>query len=269
MTSLKRWKAKLTFLRMAMVETLSTNLTESKSEKRVVLVPGSVQRGRNFSIQYVTPDGGSAIICKIPGEGMAFTTLRSPSGTGKSTLLECFIRQLRDRTPTAQGSLAFVATDGRNLPPSLSIGVVPQNPPFVKHWPLHKLLPTDPWTAPEVFGSEKWKSIRSRLMGELSGGEQRRVYACSVLEFLHQRAGDAIVLVLDETLDGLNPQGAGRFIEGIAAGWSSRGEARPLYVLLVTHLPTVATKIPELVRATLEVVAESSAVLRVSVMAAP
>jgi ABC-type Mn2+/Zn2+ transport system ATPase subunit len=101
-------------------------------------------------------------------------------------------------------------------------------------------------------------------MGQLSGGQQLRVYACSVVEYLHRSTADAAILVLDETLDGLNPEGAGAFIDGIAAAWTC-GDNRPLYLLLVTHLPSLAATTPEVIRVELQVIDEGSSHLRVEV----
>jgi ABC-type Mn2+/Zn2+ transport system ATPase subunit len=234
---------------------------EEGSTKKILVVPGGVSRGKGFTIQYVTESGTAEPLCVVPRAGAAFTTLRSPSGTGKTTLLECFVRHLRDRGESKSGQLSFIASEGINAPPTFSIGTVPQNLHFVKHWALRRLLPADTWAAPAAFGAA-WEGLKTRLMGQTSGGQQRRVYACSVLERLHRTSGTAVILVLDETLDGLSTKGAGGFVDGAAQAWRTHDQ-RVLYLLLVTHLPEVEASVPEAVRASLEVVSDSSTNLRV------
>jgi hypothetical protein len=227
------------------------------------LEPGDVRRADNFSITYRTSDGGPLRLCSLPSTGAALTVLRSPSGRGKSTLIERFVRCLRDNVSFASGALRFSASGGgRDIEP-LSVAVVPQHPPFVRHWPLHRLLPPDTWSAPAGFGNE-WEGLKSRLLGHLSGGQQRRVYACSALEMLARSESDASVLVLDETLDGLNPSGAGAFIEGITQRWATVTEA-PLLLFVVTHLPVLEVALTPAALA-LEVIREASTRLEVKVV---
>jgi ABC-type Mn2+/Zn2+ transport system ATPase subunit len=227
-------------------------------------MPGGVKKAGAFTLQYVTDKGSPVTICTLKPSTATLTTLRSPSGTGKSTLLDRFVRCLRDNTPHATEDLAFRVSVNSSRSPSLSIGTVPQHPPLVKHWHLERFLPAPSEIAGAAFGQEGWSRIKGRLVGRLSGGQQRRIYACSVLERLHRQPGDAAVLVLDETLDGLNPSGAGEFLTRVSDAWQALDE-RALSFLLVTHLPALDTKVPETVSASLELVEEQVDEIRIKV----
>lgn len=216
-------------------------------------------------MRYVTESGSSLPICRIVEQRLSLTTVRSPSGTGKSTLLERFVGRLRDRASSSVGELDFTLTARDGTHPSVAIGIVPQNPPLVKHWSLQRLLRAENWTAKAAFGADAWNGFSRRVLGELSGGQQRRVYACSVTESLEQRPADAAILILDETLDGLNPGGAGEFIDRLASAWSER-QQRPLHILLVTHLPAIdSERAVEISSVSLGVVKESAEELTVRV----
>lgn len=245
-----------------------TSLPDSHSSvpdsRDVHLVPGIVAKAKDFRMRYVTESGGSLPICRIVGQRPSFTTVRSPSGTGKSTLLERFVGRLRDRTVSSVDDLDFTLTARDGSHPSVAIGIVPQNPPLVKHWSLQRLLCAESWAAKAAFGSN-WNGLGRRVLGELSGGQQRRVYACSVTESLEQRSADAAILILDETIDGLNPDGAGEFIDHLVTAWSER-QQRPLHILLVTHLPTIAAVCAvEVFRISLGVVRDTASELTVRV----
>jgi ABC-type Mn2+/Zn2+ transport system ATPase subunit len=220
----------------------------------VWLRPGVVERDGGFSMQYILANDGATALCRIPASGVAFSTIRSPSGSGKSTLIERLVTSLRDSTSYGKDSMSFNARTSSGEEASLDIAVIPQTPPFVKHWQLGALLPSNSAFALAAFG-DHWESIKNRQVGQLSGGQQRRIYACSAIETLTSRNGHAAVLVLDETLDGLNPSGAGEFVTRISEAWAKKN-SRALYLLIVSHLPTIETEVPENVRASLMIVKE-------------
>ncbi|UZJ39803.1 ATP-binding cassette domain-containing protein [Prosthecochloris sp. SCSIO W1102] len=231
----------------------------------ISLLPGVVKKGNTFSIFYQTDNGGQFRFCQSSNDQVGYTTLRSPSGTGKSTLLQRFIDCLKHNKQREQNDLNFILSHkDQNINSHLSIGKVPQNPSFVKHWHVSKLLPENSWAGNAAFatGAKKWSDIYTNRMGELSGGQQRRIYASSVLEKLSYSNCTTAILVLDETLDGLGTEGAGQFLTNIAKAWMTQNE-KALYILLVTHLPEIYTEITEAVKARLTIIEESQSQLKI------
>ena len=110
----------------------------------ISLTPGHVNKSHNFKLNYVTVSGQPLTLCRIHDNKVAFTTLRSPSGTGKSTLLQRFVEYMRNDFQGKSGDLSFFVS---NRPESLSIGKVPQSPTFVRHWGVKRFLPKDSWAA--------------------------------------------------------------------------------------------------------------------------
>lgn len=229
----------------------------------ILVVPGTVKKSDSFSVNYVTETGHPVVLCKLQKCGVALTTLRSPSGTGKSTLLQKFVNYLKDNHSGTSQDLCFSISRKSGL--TYSIGKVPQSPSFVKHWRVGSLLPKEGWFGKAAFGDEQWQVIFDRRMGELSGGQQRRIYASSVLERLSVEKCEQAVLIMDETLDGLGENGAGKFINDVAVTWNENVK-KSLYILLVTHLSVIHTDVPEVVKASLSILSESQSSLEIKVV---
>ena len=243
---------------------MSTNVADNPTS--ILMTPGIVNKANQFSINYVTEDGSPFVICKLQEQTVGLTTLRSPSGSGKTTLLQKFVNYLKENHSGTSEELGFVVSRGvASFPSSLVIGKVPQNPSIVKHWYVSSILPRESSFGEAAFLKDKWFDIYNRQIGELSGGQQRRVYALSVLEQLIIEDAEQAIIVMDETLDGLGSVGAGEFINRISKEWVRKSKSKSLHILLVTHLSNIKTTVTESVSASLSIVDETQFKLTVLV----
>lgn len=229
---------------------------------KIYMNPGAVKKRDNFELKYISDNGSQIVLCDIEQGCVAFSTIRSPSGTGKSTLLQRFIECLKEEDAVKVDELSFRPSE--NI--LLSVGKVPQAPSIIRHWRVSRLLSKDSWIGKAAFGINRWNDIYDRRLGELSGGQQKRVYASSVLENLSVNSDDSEIpiLIMDETLDGLGEVGAGEFISRISEGWSQY-KNKSLYLLLVTHLASIKTSVPEVIKVSLNIVNETSDGININV----
>lgn len=199
---------------------------------------GMIAVSHDFSIYYRVDDH---VPCQLssprPGDEFALTLVHSPSGSGKTTLLRELYAHIHRHAGSSNLNFDFhpdYTDDSR-----LACGFVPQHPPLVKHWKCSSLLPTTPRFLnvmfPE-FSRPEQQSLPSRRLGELSGGQARRLLACSALEGLCSNYdGSAAFLLLDETFDGIGAPALVDCLKGLRDSWSMHANS-PLHVLLVSHL---------------------------------
>jgi ABC-type Mn2+/Zn2+ transport system ATPase subunit len=157
----------------------------------------------------------------------------SPSGSGKTTFLEQLYHRLVDGPEGVELNFSFAPDIDRQ--DSILTGYVPQNPPMVNHWPVSALVRRNSPYLRVLFPDDTSDQFFRRRLGELSGGQKRKVYACSTLDRLASRRVRSAFLLLDETFDGLGEVEAARCLDGIGREWL---QAQPgsLHILLVSHL---------------------------------
>jgi ABC-type cobalamin/Fe3+-siderophores transport system ATPase subunit len=175
------------------------------------MTPGSILELEKISFAY---DGGSVALDGVdlrfqPGELVALT---GPNGSGKSTLLKCAARVLTPRS----GTIRLDEEDIRRWEPKAyarAVGYLPQNPEPVV--PIRAIDVVLSGRAP-YLGRFSWESahdfeeaaralhlcdadhLGERYLGEMSGGERKRVFLARVL------AGAPRVILLDEPLTALD-----------------------------------------------------------------
>lgn len=196
------------------------------SDAAVSLRGLTVRRGGLTILRDITADiplGGSTVIV-------------GPNGAGKSTLLLCIIGEL-----ACEGSVTFPAFDG---PPRMAY--VPQHVRLDAGLPLTVLefmtlgSRRPLWLGMAAAARERALShlsmvqadhLAHRRMGDLSGGEQRRVLLASAL------ARHPALLLLDEPAAGVDAGGERLFWKVLAAAGQEQGFTR----IMVSHnLPLTA-----------------------------
>ena len=155
--------------------------------------------------------------------------LIGPNGSGKTTVLRSILGQLPHR-----GTIRLALED-----PQRQLGYVPQNPSFDASLPvtvrdlfalstpgrplfLRRRSPPTMESLLERVGAD---GLSGRLLGQLSGGELRRVLLARAL------IGEPIFLLLDEPAASLDDAGAERFDELLIGLSKDRG----LTLLTVAH----------------------------------
>lgn len=181
------------------------------------------------SMTFEVPAGGCWVWPDAAPDGwIRLSLLSGRSGSGKTTLLRALYTRIRYGRDTTDGLLDF----GPDLKAEdASVAYIPQLSPEVSHWKVSELVSRENSFLHGVFGKE----VLRRRLGELSGGQQRKVYLCSALELLASARATSRFLLLDETLDGLGADEAVRTIQHLRQVWQAQGQA-PLHVVLVTHL---------------------------------
>jgi ABC-type cobalamin/Fe3+-siderophores transport system ATPase subunit len=229
----------------------------------VSLAAGIVKLSNSFEISFESEQTGYARLFELGNESPAFAFVRSPSGTGKTTLLRLFYSYLRQRPLPLGTTLSFQLQPNDQAVLPRAVGFVTQDPPKLSHWRVSDLLPHSSAYLQAFFPSD-WADLYGRRLGELSGGQRKRVFIASVVEGLARRAEKLAFLLLDETLDGLGVVGAEACLRAIASVWSLSSD-RPLYVLVVTHLDDTGFLVGmRAARISLGVVSDSSTQLRVA-----
>lgn len=201
---------------------------------------GSVRVGKtSYCIKYVCEK--PVALWEASAGAFVATVVASPSGAGKSVLLGTIYDRLRG----AQARTAEVRFD---FSPDLdrldlvSVGYVPQNAPLVKHWRVKALLPAQSEFLKCFFPGDRHVSVLESSLGQLSGGECRKLYACSALERLAASRSADSYLLMDETFDGLGASEASRCLSEIQTVWSTN-RTNPLHVMVVSHLDESDIKI--------------------------
>ena len=156
--------------------------------------------------------------------------LIGPNGAGKSTLLAALL-----------GQIAFTGTIRRRLPDGATIGYVPQS--FVadrtlpitigeflalsrQRWPVCLgLRPVARAKTAELLAKVGLAGMERRRLGELSGGELRRVLLANAIEPVPE------LLILDEPASGMDRASKDRLDEVVKAAAKEHGAA----VLMVSH----------------------------------
>ncbi|MBQ9452091.1 MAG: metal ABC transporter ATP-binding protein [Desulfovibrio sp.] len=183
--------------------------------------------------------GGRDILKDICAQAPAggSTVLVGPNGAGKTTLLMCLLGEQR-----YAGHIAF--SDGKRLPRtayvpqllSLDRGLPLRVDEFLtlhrQHRPLwFGMRATAVRDAMHLLSLVRAEHLASRRMGDLSGGELRRVLLASAL------GRDPELLILDEPEAGVDVRGERLFWELLDAARSARGFTQ----IMVSHnLPLVA-----------------------------
>jgi ABC-type lipoprotein export system ATPase subunit len=198
---------------------------------------GLVRLASRFCIEYQVAGSDRCLLVKSqPESRFTMTLVRSDSGAGKTTLLLRLHLRLLGRELEKSDSLLFDFTPDLTTSTRLSCGFVPQNPPIVKHWKATQILPSNSSFIDCFFDSGEASTIKQRRLGELSGGQCRRVYACSALErLLNHNDKHLCFLLLDETLDGIGASDFVKCINSLRSTWN-RVASHPLHALVVTHL---------------------------------
>ncbi len=199
---------------------------------------GAIAVSSDFSISYTVHDHQPCQLSNpSPDDTFALTLIQSPSGSGKTTLLRELYAHIHRQAGSSKLNFDFHPdyTEGSRI----ACGFVPQHPPLVKHWICNSLLPTTPRFLdvffPEFSETER-EALPSKRVGQLSGGQARRLLACSALEELcSDHEGSAAFLLLDETFDGIGAQPLVECLNGLRTSWSTHGK-KALHVLLVSHL---------------------------------
>ncbi len=147
-----------------------------------------------------------------------FIGLIGPNGSGKTTLFKVLLGLL----PPMQGQVRIMGKSvkkGRQ-----DLGYVPQKVEFDRDFPiavwevvrlgrlgkrrmLQGYTPKDDEYVTEALRSVDMLHLRDSPMGELSGGQQKRVYLARALAMQPQ------ILLLDEPLASIDPQGASQLYE--------------------------------------------------------
>lgn len=177
-----------------------------------------------YVLTYAVPADG--VVMWQPSHALSLCLVRSPSGTGKSTWvasLDDWLRGIRRRSE----KLSFVAQGGADSSRN-AVALIPQNPPIVKHWRVRDLVPEPCAYLTALLTPD----VLTKRVGELSGGQIRRLYTASSLAKLAESPAEQCFLLLDETFDGLGVDEAADRLKRIADVW----KGKPLFVLLVTHL---------------------------------
>lgn len=183
-----------------------------------------ISRGGSYVLEDVSataPAGGS-------------TVLVGPNGAGKTTLLLGMIGEL-----PFQGRILF--SDAQRLPRT---AYVPQQLALDRGLPLRVdeflalnrqrrplWLGLSSWSGPDVLALVRAEHLAHRRMGDLSGGELRRVLLAGAL------ARDPELLVLDEPEAGVDVRGERMFWELLDAARRERGFTQ---VMVSHNLPLVA-----------------------------
>lgn len=195
----------------------------------VRLPAATAQLTDQFSIRYALLD--DAHLWRKPKSGLVGTTaLTAHSGMGKSTLLGHLFRRLRHLHNSA---FPFEFSPDLHVSAAIEVAFVPQNPPFVYHWPLGRVLPGGSPFYDSLMPTKPFDA--TRRLSQFSGGEIRRIYASSCLAFLAASEARTAFLLLDETFDGVGPVEMERCLKSIRECWISHVPNRSLQVLLVTH----------------------------------
>lgn len=200
---------------------------------RVESFGGTVTKGPSYSIKYIVDEAAPATLWGITTERISWCIVSSPSGSGKTTFLEQLYHRLVDGPEGVKLNFSF-APDIDRLDSTIT-GYVPQNPPMVNHWPVSALVRQNSPYLRILFPDDMSERFFGRRLGELSGGQKRKIYACSTLDRLASRGVRSAFLLLDETFDGLGEVEAARCLEGIGREWNEK-QSGSLHLLLVSHL---------------------------------
>ena len=200
---------------------------------RLPVVPGKpsaiAKLTNQFSLCYSMEHPG--YLLKKPTNGLVGTTaLTAQSGTGKSTLLMHLFNRLRH---VHHSAFPFEFSPDLHPTAAIEVAFVPQNPPFVYHWRLGRVLPRGSRFYNALMPSKQFDP--TRRLSQFSGGEIRRIYASSCLAFLESSKAPASFLLLDETFDGIGASEMVRCIKDIHQCWTDHVQGRSLQILLVTH----------------------------------
>lgn len=199
---------------------------------------GTVAVSTDFSIRYTVAQNRPCWFSQpTAGTNFSLTLIQSPSGSGKTTLLRELYAHIHRHGGASKLNFDFrpdYTDDSR-----IACGFIPQHPPLVKHWRCGALLPKASRFL-EVFFPEFESSELAKLsvkrVGQLSGGQVRRLLACSALEELcDDDQADVAFLLLDETFDGIGAAALADSMTRLRAVWLEKA-TKPLHVLLVTHL---------------------------------
>ena len=216
-----------------------TNLDlAGNSHLRLSTRGGTVAISSDFSIHYTVADDRPCwLSTPIVGTRLTLTLIQSPSGSGKTTLL----RELYSHIQRHGGAskLRFDFHPDYTEETRIACGFIPQHPPLVKHWRCDSLLPKSPRFFgvffPE-FDEAELKKLPSKRVGQLSGGQVKRLLACSALEELCSTdQAHLTFLLLDETFDGIGAPALVESLGELRSRWLQLA-AKPLHLLLVTHL---------------------------------
>ncbi len=162
--------------------------------------------------------------------------LVGPNGSGKSTLIKCMLGLIK----SSKGDISLFGSPPSAMKNRESIGYLPQRMEFFN--------PRFPTTVNEVIfqgmianrrvgkksaGQEiekivelfDLKALRSRLIGELSGGQQQKVFIARAL------VNEPDFLILDEPTSALDPEVRESFFELL----HELNEKKNVTIVLVTH----------------------------------
>ena len=132
-----------------------------------------------------------------------FLGIIGPNGAGKSTLFSCMLGLLQNY----EGEIKFFSQDIKKSKKYLKqIGYVPQKPIFEKNFPatvrevVRMGLPriTHEKRVDEVLQQVWIHELANRRIGELSAGQQQRVFIAKAL------ASEPKILILDEPVTGID-----------------------------------------------------------------
>ncbi len=182
----------------------------------------------NFSIKY---ENSFNIWERDDNYNFAFTIFKGPSGCGKSSLIREIYEHIKFNKQNEQIEFNFNPNLGSHA--NNNIAIVPQKCIIAKHWRVSNLIPTDSEIFRCFFPNQNG-NILNRRMGELSGGQQLRVYTVSCLEQIRSLGKNYNFLLLDETLDGIGSEDLITYLRNLQDYWEDSGDN--LQIALITHL---------------------------------
>lgn len=204
-------------------------------KQSVFFFGGAVTVGRSFQIVFDCANGvqiwnrtePTCLLCLCQGA----------SGSGKSTFLRCLYNHIHGRNLPAESGVTFSFEPAveRN---QMSIALIPQDVTIVRHWRLSELFPIESPFFNVLFSDRNGIDFRKAVLADFSGGQQMKIYVCSVLEKMISEKRQANFLILDETLDGLGVTDANHVLSRIAKQWNDRTSGESLHILAVSHLPS-------------------------------
>ena len=179
--------------------------------------------------------------------------LIGPNGAGKTTLLRILLGEL---SPTS-GQVTLFGTPAKHFRDRTRIGYVPQKATQIElHFPVtveevvslgrvakaglfRKLGHADRAAIDRALGAMDITRLRRRLLSELSGGEQQRVFIARAL------ASEPEVLILDEPTVGVDVDAQEKFYELLNRLNTDKGGN--LTLVLVSHdIDVVANEVTKL-----------------------
>jgi len=194
-------------------------------------------RGSQFELVFIFRAGINSCVILKDNRASSFvlTLIDGPSGSGKTTFLGELYKHLSSKG-AAPCAIRFDFNPFMGAAASVAVGYIPQNMQMVNHWRVSSLVSERSLFFRGFFPNEEFDVVRDKYLSELSGGQRKKIYACSMLDRLMAERADSVFGLLDETFDGLGAQEAHQCISMIRELWTAERPHHGLHIVLVTHL---------------------------------